>query len=98
MSERKARNIPGVGSVLEQMLAGLEVQNCSDIYKHATEIYTCLTELQFEFLVKASLGISRQLHDESAGFLSKRSISVSKSFKTISRKEQYISKIDDLVD
>ncbi len=87
MAERKARDIPGVGGVLEQMLAGMEIQTCQHIYEKATEIYLCLSEHQFEFLVKASLGISRQTHDESAGNVAKRSVSVSKSFKVISRKE-----------
>lgn len=98
MAERKARDIPGVGSVLEQILAGLNVTTCKEIYEHATEIYLSLTELQFEFLVKASLGISRQMHDESAGNVAKRSISISKSFKVISRKEQYMQRIEEMVD
>ena len=59
MSDRKARDIPGVGSMLEQILAGLEITTCNDIFDKATEIYLSLSEHQFEFLIKASLGISR---------------------------------------
>jgi len=45
MAERKARDIPGVGACLEQILAGLNVTTCKEIYEHATEIYLALTEL-----------------------------------------------------
>jgi len=48
-----------------------------------------MTETTFEFLIKASLGISRSRHEEGGGTSSKRSCSLSKSFKPITRKEQY---------
>jgi hypothetical protein len=44
MADRKARDIPGVGSVLEQILAGLEITTCKDIYDRATEIFLSLSE------------------------------------------------------
>ena len=28
MNERKTRDVPGIGSVQEQLLAGLEIQKC----------------------------------------------------------------------
>ena len=48
----------------------------------------CVTENQFEFLVRAALGISRARHEVTD--IAKKSISVSKSFKPITRKEQYL--------
>jgi hypothetical protein len=48
-----------------------------------------MTETTFEFLIKSAMGISRSRHEEGGGSISKRSCSVSKSFKPIVRKEQY---------
>lgn len=94
MADKKVREIPGVGSVLEQQLAGIGVLTCKDIIAKATELYICLNDNQFEFLQKAAIGISRHIHNESAGSIAKRSISLSKSFIAISRKEQYIAKLE----
>jgi len=40
-------------------LAGLEVYSCQDILEKATELFINVSENQFEFLVKAALGIAR---------------------------------------
>lgn len=85
MKERKVREIPGVGGVQEQLLAGIGVVTCTDIQEKATEIFCCFTENQFEYLVKASFGISRREHETTD--ITKKSISISKSFRPISRKE-----------
>ena len=53
----------------------------------AMQIYITHNENQFEFIMKASLGIARCLHNEAAGSFAKRSISISKTFSVISRKE-----------
>ena len=94
MAEKKVREIPGVGGVLEQQLAGIGVFTCSDIIEKATELYLCFNDNQFEFLQKAAVGIARHQHTDGAGSIAKRSISLSKSFNTISRKEQYIHKLE----
>ena len=94
MAEKKVRDIPGVGGVLEQQLSGIGVLTCKDIIEKAAELYICLNENQFEFLIKAANGISRHLHNESSGSIARRSMSLSKSFCTISRKEQYQFKIE----
>jgi len=85
MRERKIREIPGIGGVQEQLLAGIGVNSCPDIIEKAAEIFCCVSEHQFEFLVKASLGISRREHETTD--ITKKSISISKSFRPISRKE-----------
>ena len=90
MRPRKVRDIPGVGGVQEQLLAGLGIKNCEDLVKHAEAVYVNMTETTFEFLIKSAMGISRTRHEEGGGSISKRSCSVSKSFKPIVRKEQYI--------
>lgn len=42
------------------------------------------------------MGISRNKHEDGGGTMSKRSISFSKSFNPIVRKDQYISWFDNL--
>ncbi len=94
MKERKVRDIPGVGSVQESLLAGIGIVSCQDILEKAAEIYVSVTEHQFEFLVKASLGIARAQHEVSD--IAKKSVSVSKSFRPISRKDQFVTRINDI--
>ena len=43
--------------------------------------------------MKASMGISRCIHEDDSGVLAKKSISVAKSFKVISRLEQFHDKM-----
>lgn len=50
MAAKKVRDIPGVGGVLEQQLAGIGIITCGDILEKATELYIILNENQFEFL------------------------------------------------
>eukprot|EP00347_Sterkiella_histriomuscorum_P000280 403376484 len=96
MRAKKVRDVPGVGRVHEQVLIGLDINTCDEILKKAADIYINFTETAFEFLVKAAMGISRCSHDDDSGNLAKRSISFSKSFKVISRFEQFKEKMDKL--
>ena len=50
MAPLKVREIPGVGGVLEQQLAGIGIFSCQDIIEKATELYIVLNDNQFEFL------------------------------------------------
>ena len=96
MSEKKVREVPKIGKVYEQVLIGLGINTCSDILEKALDIYINFTENAFEFLVKAAMGISRCTHEDDAGLLAKKSISFSKSFKVISRHEQFREKLEGL--
>ena len=96
MTPKKVRDIPGVGSVQEQILIGLGINTVEEILQFAPDIYINFTENAFEFLVKAAMGISRCTHDEEAGLMSKRSISFCKSFRAISRMDQFLNKIQSL--
>lgn len=44
MKERKVRDIPGVGGVMETQLRGIGVHNCADVLDKAIEVYICFTE------------------------------------------------------
>jgi DNA polymerase kappa len=63
LRSKKGREIPGVGKVLEQTLIGLGINTIEDILLKAPELYINFTENNFEFLVKAAMGISRCFHD-----------------------------------
>ena len=87
MQDKKLRDVPGIGSVMEQTLNGFGIHTCKDIENHLAEVYINFSEQFFEFLCKASHGIGRNRHDESDSKLAKKSISFTKSFRSISRFE-----------
>lgn len=81
MEDKKLSDIPGVGSVKEQTLNGLGIMTCKDVQNHLEEIYLNFSETFYEFIVKASLGISRNRHDEKLeDELKKKSLSFAKTF------------------
>ena len=59
MSERKIRDIPGIGSTMEQTLNGLGITFCRDVKHRLLQIYLNFNYNFFEFLTKASLGIPK---------------------------------------
>jgi nucleotidyltransferase/DNA polymerase involved in DNA repair len=87
MDDKKLRDVPGIGSVTEQTLNGLGIHTCADVKTHLVEIYLNYSETFFEFITKASLGISRNKHETDSGLLAKKSISFTKSFRVITRRE-----------
>jgi nucleotidyltransferase/DNA polymerase involved in DNA repair len=87
MADKKMRDVPGVGHVTEQTLNGLGVHSCLDIENHLVEIYMNYSETFFEFIVKASMGIGRNKHNELESDLKKKSISFTLSFRSITRFE-----------
>ena len=58
-----------------------------DIRNFLAEIFICYSETFFEFITKASLGISRNRHEDKDFHLAKKSISLSRSFRSITRYE-----------
>jgi len=50
--------------VTEQILNGLGIMSVEGIKDHLVEIYINFSEAFFEFISKASLGISRNIHEE----------------------------------
>jgi hypothetical protein len=51
------------------MLIGLDINCVGDILNKSVELYLNFTETNFEFLVKAAMGISRCMHDEDASYM-----------------------------
>ena len=96
MSTLKLKDIPGIGMVTEQTLNGLGVNTGGDINYFLAEIFVSYSETFFEFIVKASIGISRNYHEDRDSHLAKKSISLSRSFRSITRYEQFKDKIEEI--
>lgn len=92
MDERSLKDIPGIGGVTEQTLNGLGITQSKDIRNYLVEIYINFSEGFFEFLSKASLGISRNRHEQDNTAL-KKSLSFSRSFRPITRLEQFSTRL-----
>ena len=87
------RKLVGVGKVNEQILLGMGIEKCSDIYDKAVDIYINFTENAFEFLLKSALGIAKNTHEE-CGI--KKSINVSQTVATMSDYDQIKNKLIEL--
>jgi DNA polymerase kappa len=89
MNELSVRKIPGIGRMTELILASLGIYKCSDIIQMAPEIYSSFTERTSHFLFRAALGISRNFHEEDDDESCQKSISISSTFKAISKLSNY---------
>lgn len=93
MNERPIRKIPGIGSVTEQLLIGLDIHNCSDVIEKAVMIKLNFTMNAFEFLIKSSLGLGRVYHDTAE---ERKSINISRTFSPLSTFEEMSLKLREL--
>ena len=65
---------------------------------NATEIYVAFSELSFLFLLRSALGVARNFHKEDDDDGIQKSISVSKTFRTIRRKAEFVAKIYEIAE
>lgn len=93
MSKLPIRKIPGVGKVNEQILSGMGIKMCPDVQKHAMDISINFTNNAFDFLIKSSMGIAKNVHDEQG---IKKSINCSETVPLITKKEEFIDQISKL--
>lgn len=93
MNERPIRKIPGIGSVTEQLLIGLDIHKCSDVIEKAAMIKLNFTMNAFEFLIKSSLGLGRVYHDTAE---ERKSINISRTFSPLSTFEEMSLKLREL--
>ena len=77
MMKLLVRKLPGVGKVNEQILSGLGIETCRDVVEKAPEIFLNFTENAFDFLMRASLGISSNTHGETS---IKKSLNIAETF------------------
>jgi len=78
MAALPIRKLPGVGKKNEQILAGMGIKLCPDTLDKAVDIAINFTPNAFDFLVRSSLGIAKNVHED-AGI--KKSINVSETPK-----------------
>jgi DNA polymerase kappa len=93
MNKLPLRKIPGVGKVNEQILSGMGIKMCPDTLNHAMDISINFTNNAFDFLIRSSMGIAKNVHDE-LGI--KKSINCSETFPLIIKKEEFIEQISKL--
>ncbi|KAL4479510.1 hypothetical protein ABPG72_011832 [Tetrahymena utriculariae] len=90
MKDLPIRKIPGIGNVTEQILKGIGIDSCSQILERIIDIKICFKDLSFDHLVSSALGIGRSWHEEE---VEKKSLSVSRTFQSISTIEEIHQKI-----
>ena len=78
--------IGGIGSVSEQLLNGVGVNTCGDLYQKRAEIKLLFSNLNFEFYMEASQGIG-DTSLQSVEEREQKSVGVEKTFKDTSDKE-----------
>jgi len=90
------RKIPGIGRMTELILASLGIMTCGDILEKAPEIFISFSEKSSRFLFRAALGISRNFHEEDEEDTCQKSISISTTFKPITKYELLKEKIKEI--
>ena len=95
MSNLLVRKLPGVGKVNEQILAGLGIVKCSDAIKCATNVYINFTVNAFDFMIRACMGIAKNVHEDQGV---KKSLNVSETIPVTSNYEEIKKKMEQLSD
>lgn len=90
MSKLPIRKIPGVGKVNEQILSGMGIKYCPNTIEKAMDISINFTNNAFDFLIRSSLGIAKNVHED-LGI--KKSINCSETFPLITQKLDFQEKL-----
>lgn len=93
MARLPVRKLPGVGKVNEQILIGMGIEYCGDSIERAIDISINFTDNAFDFLIRSSLGVAKNVHEE-IGL--KKSLNCSETFPLISEYEQIKEKLSKL--
>ena len=93
MNELLVRKLPGVGKVNEQILAGMGIVKCSDAIKNAAHIYVNFTENAFDFMIRACLGIAKNVHEDQGV---KKSLNISETIPVTTNYDHIKKKIEQL--
>ena len=90
MAKLPVRKLPGVGKVNDQILSGLGIVSCRDTLEHAIEININFTENAFDFLMRSSMGIARNYHEEMG---IKKSVNASETFAVLTSHDDLLAKL-----
>lgn len=87
------KKLPGISTSCRETLAGLGIQYCGELLQKPVDIYLSFTSNTFEYLLRSALGLSRCYHELSAD---KKIITVSRSFKLLTKQNEMEEKIKDI--
>ena len=90
MKQLPVRKLPGVGKVNEQILVGMGIKYCSDSVERAMDVSINFTDNAFDFLIRSSLGVAKNVHEE-CGL--KKSLNCSETFPSINDYAQLKEKL-----
>ena len=96
MSSLEVRKIPGIGRMTELILANLQIKKCKDVIEKSAELQVVFKEGTAQWLVSCCLGIARCFHEDSDDDAVQKSISISRTFRPVRTKEQFVEKIVEL--
>ena len=89
------RKVGGIGNVQEQLLKGIGVQTCRDLYEKRAEIRLLFSELSFEFYLAVSQGIGSS-RIEPPEDRERKSISTETTFSDNSDRDSLLGILRDL--
>ena len=89
------RKVGGIGNVQEQLLKGIGVQTCGDLYEKRAEIRLLFSELSFEFYLAVSQGIGSS-RIEPPEDRERKSISTETTFSDNSDRDSLLGILRDL--
>ena len=93
LDTQSVRKIPGVGRMTEATLRAFDINNISDIRKHADIIYKVFTPATINFLFASSVGESGSEHEESLVAANRKSISCDRTFSPITSYSEVLKKL-----
>ncbi|CAI2359766.1 unnamed protein product [Moneuplotes crassus] len=94
MANIEIRKIPGIGPVSQTELNELGIEKGKDFLDKAPELYCIFEEKTVYRYMRDALGISRNVHEDVDPNYHQKSISISRTFRTIKEKAQFIKWID----
>lgn len=98
LHDLRIRKVPGIGRVMEKILNGLEIDTCGDMKSQLVLLYKLFSETSFNFLLYTALGLGEtSLKSTSSELqLDRKSISVERTFNTMSRYGEMQEKLNEL--
>ncbi|KAM3586324.1 hypothetical protein VKS41_002847 [Umbelopsis sp. WA50703] len=88
------RKIPGVGRVTERVLNALEVNTCGDIYPRRAMLYKLLSDVSFNFLLRAHMGLGSTSVD--VQYAVNLNATLRRTFRTLSSRTDLYIKLKDI--
>ncbi|KAI9606995.1 hypothetical protein KEM48_001665 [Puccinia striiformis f. sp. tritici PST-130] len=95
MRDLPVRKVPGIGRVTERWLEVLGVKKCGDIWEQKSKLLLMRSEVSFDSLLRAYLGLG-QTDIKPSLRESRQSVGCETSFKSLSKKEDFLQKLKEL--